>query len=72
MMSDFAPVCKLNSSKVAPNPKIAHSSVRAYCVALLSDADCLESEIFTWYYRQQASCLQRLWFFSGVTGNSQS
>jgi len=39
MTSNFAPeVAEMNSSKVAPNPQIAQNSVRAYCLALLSNA----------------------------------
>jgi len=40
MTSDFALDVDKNSSKVSPNPKIAQNSVRAYCLALLSDAAC--------------------------------
>ena len=32
---------KVNSPKVAPNPEIVQNSLRAYCLALLSDAACL-------------------------------
>ena len=31
----------LTSPNVAPNPKVVQNSVRAYCLALLSDAACL-------------------------------
>jgi len=41
MTSDFAQEVAKYPPKVDPNPKIAQNSVRAYCLALSSDAACL-------------------------------
>jgi len=63
MTSDFAPeVAKINSPNEAPNSKIVQNSVRAYCLALLSDAACCTKNctVFKTVCKDDRGCITAL------------